>query len=95
MTTMKTLMLFLASISMLLGAPDTDALWKEVEKHQQNDAPKSAMESLRKIEGIARENKRWSEATRATALRLRAEAVTSPDDHSVALLRLADKLPLK
>lgn len=88
---MKTLMLFLASISMLFGAADTDALWKEVEKHQQNDAPKSAMESLRKIEGIAREKKRWSEATRATALRLRAEAATSPEERPLALLRLAEK----
>jgi hypothetical protein len=73
MTTVKTLMIYLASLSMLFGAADTEALWKEVETHQQNDAPKSAIETLRKIEGISREKKRWPECTRATALRWIAE----------------------
>jgi len=91
MTTVKTLMIYLASLSMLFGAADTEALWKKVETHQQNDAPKSAIETLRKIEGISREKKRWPECTRATALRWIAESAISPDESSLALLRLADR----
>jgi hypothetical protein len=90
-TFMKYVFCFLLFCSMVFAGP-FDASWKKFDEAMEKDLPKSAIAELKSLDALARQQKSWPDAIRATAYRMMLDSKIEEGDISLLVAGLDQEI---